>query len=410
MVYSKTKLEKALLLLLVFLFSFGVAGAEKFFVLAMLGVLLIDTFTMYQGVLRIEVDNQMIYLVLWGIGYTFMAILQGSGVIKSAVYFLIGPMVLCEVYRRIVSDCQTDKQWLKAILLPAFGLFLHAVLNIAFSKKLGYFAHSHEHVYDIWTGSFNNRTIIGLYLAPLSVLCIPLALVGKGVISNPVRVCLAVCALLSLGVTAEMGNRTLLVIMFIIFAVCFFVLLKDSRHKLQIIASLLLAVTVIALLYSYDVFGMQTFIKNSYVFRRMSASGLHTSRFGVYLDTLKQFPAFIFGGLSARYFEAGLGLSYAHNIWIDIFIYAGFIPCVLFVLYTITILRYAYRTIQCAETMCMKYVTIAFTLGIFLNWAVEPVLEADPYYFADCCGLFTVFNSYAKRHAEPKPIMTAPYR
>ena len=143
--------------------------------------------------------------------------------------------------------------------------------------------------------------------------------------------------------------------------------------------------------YQINLFGLKKFILSSHLIQRNAV--LESSRWQVYREIITNFFEFIGGWMTGG--DIVLSTGYAHNMWLDIYIFSGIVPTLFFLIYTIRVLREMFKCYQKSETMKEKLMIVAFVLGILLNWAVEPVLEANPYYVSVCIAIFSLIEEYA---------------
>ena len=88
-----------------------------------------------------------------------------------------------------------------------------------------------------------------------------------------------------------------------------------------------------------------------------------------------------------------IGLSYAHNIWLDCYIEAGVIPFIALIIIAIVMIKYIFYAVR--NFYISDYLSVIYMIvGLLLLWSVEPVLQADPYWFCSCVGVFSAIQEY----------------
>ena len=385
---KEKKIGSHALIILLFLYSLGIGNWEKYFVLIFFVYVLF-------GKYRFRVSNsQFIPLILWGVTYSIMYILRGNNFFTGSIYYLISPLVFFllakKMYQKVALD--NKKEFIKLILFTvSLGFFFHGTLNILSSALNGTFNVSFEYVYDIWSHKLNNRTIIGLYLSPIVFITVPMLFFERKSIKIGFRIICLILLTLALLQSIYIGNRTILVIFVLLSIICLLIIIKDSKKKFQIIGGIIFVGMMFVVAYQINLFGLKKFILSSHLIQRNA--GLESSRWQVYREIITNFFEFIGGWMTGG--DIVLSTGYAHNMWLDIYIFSGIVPTLFFLIYTIRVLREMFKCYQKSETMKEKLMIVAFVLGILLNWAVEPVLEANPYYVSVCIAIFSLIEEYA---------------
>lgn len=96
---------------------------------------------------------------------------------------------------------------------------------------------------------------------------------------------------------------------------------------------------------------------------------------------------------------AGPGVRFAHNLWLDVARYAGLIPFVLLVLFTVRSLRNTYKAIRKNPNELLLNTTLLnFTLASLLIFFVEPVMEGLFFLFTLFCLFQGMINGYLKQN------------
>ena len=85
-----------------------------------------------------------------------------------------------------------------------------------------------------------------------------------------------------------------------------------------------------------------------------------------------------------KYITEPSRFEYLHNMWLDIYNVAGIVPFIFFVFFCVLTLKrvWIYKKIMNLRNNNDEYNMVIFLLlAIILNCAVEPIIEANPYYF-----------------------------
>lgn len=380
----------SIITLTLFLYAMGFLGAEKYIV-ALLLAELTALLLLSKRNLLIFFDEQIIPLILWCLSYTVMCIVKDGEYITNIIYYFAAPMILYCLGKVTMQYSSAEKSIVNLIIAVSIGFFIHGFADIIVSIYKGTFENNAEFIYDIWRKVLNNRTIIGLYLTPIVCISIPLLFVKDEGISVFIRALLVLLTVLSLLSSIYIGNRSILVITAILVLAGMIFGYTVSENKRAFITVCILIFTAVIISTAVNLFGLKTFVNNSFLSKR-SAGGLSSLRWKVYADFIKHFIDYS-GGWITIGDKAGIELRWAHNIWIDICIFGGWFPFACFIWYTIRILKDVKRLFHASNCRALRAVITLFTLGILLNWAVEPILDANPYYFSVCCFIFSMFGA-----------------
>ena len=383
-----------ILYVLLFMFALGFGNYERY-ILAV--VLLIYLYVVFRsgGRLSIYKRSPVAPLALWGIMYFAFYALEGNDFITGLFYYFICPVLFWFVGRDIASE-KDDKTNPYLVLALCGGLLIHGILNISTSIKGGYFLYNAEYIHDYWSGRMVSRTIVGMYMTPFVCASIPIVFLWDKAIKLNIKLLLLSGTIVALGLSIYVGNRSLIAIAVLVLAFSAFYGLKVSRHKGRFFLAISIGVLLIAFLLSNSFFSIDEFIDNSFLARR-NLNLLQDGRWKAYTYVFNHFFDFIFGWISSKGGVSSIGLNWAHNIWIDIYIYSGIVPALVFVVFSIRTFCNSLKYVRCNNApSSLRLISIIVLIGIFLNWAVEPVLSANPYYFALCCLFFGVFENWAQ--------------
>lgn len=391
---TKNRHDRRLFEIASFALAFGVGHYEKYITIAFIVVYFVFYLLARKKRCVLHKRSEGIPLLLWGFIYVFYEILYGADPFTSAVYFLIGPMCLYLYADQIVKPDTNEQDIVKLCLIISAGYFLHGILSILVSIRLRAFQINAEHILDFWTHEKHNRTIIGMYLTPIFLCGVPTALFLGDYIKKAHRLLIMAGCCVSIIASIYVGNRTLLVIAAFTVFLCVAQGIIISKKKGSIIAVSIFLLILALIMIQMDVFGLKEFVQNSFLAKR-NTDGLSSSRWQVYGDIAKNMWAYRFGFLSTQG-SSGIALGYAHNLWLDVLIFSGYIPFALLMIFTLKVIAVAIRMQRRQVTVGYRILVLCTTAGILLNWAVEPVLSANPYYFMQCCLMFALFEKHER--------------
>lgn len=379
-----------ILYVLLFLFALGFGNYERY-ILAV--VLLIYLYVVFRsgGRLSIYKRSPVAPLALWGIMYFAFYALEGNDFITGLFYYFIGPVLFWLVGRDIASE-KNENTNLYLVLAVCGGLLIHGILNISTSISGGYFLYNAEYIHDYWSGRMVSRTIVGMYMTPFVCVSIPIVFLWDKGVKTIVKILLFAGTIAALGLSIYVGNRSIIAISVLVLVFSVLYGMRVSKNKVRTFIGIVFGIFLLIIVLSGSVIDIGGYIGNSYLSRRNS-NLLQDGRWVVYSYVFHHFFDFIFGWISSSGGVTSVGLDWAHNIWIDIYVYAGIIPAVAFIVFSIRIFKNSLKLVRNSKvSSSLRLTSIIVVIGIYLNWAVEPVLVANPYYFAICCFIFGVFE------------------
>lgn len=381
-----------ILYILLFLFSLGFGNYERYLMAA---VLLIYIFVVFRsgGRLSVYKRSPVVPLALWGSIYFAFYVLEGNDFMTGLFYYFIGPVLFWFVGRDIASE-KDENTNLYLVLAVCSGLLIHGILNISTSITGEYFLYNAEYIHDYWSGRMVSRTIVGMYMTPFVCAAIPIIFLWDRGVKLVIKFLLLIGTLIALGLSIYVGNRSLLVIAILILIFSILFGMRVSKNKMRTFIGIIFGLFLLVIVLSGSVIDIGGYINNSFLSRR-NTNLFEDGRWAAYSYVFDHFFDFIFGWISSRGGVSSVGLDWAHNIWIDIYIYSGIIPVLLFIAFSIGSFRNGLQLVRNTNiSSSLRLISIIVLIGIFLNWAVEPVLVANPYYFALCCFMFGSFEKW----------------
>lgn len=124
-------------------------------------------------------------------------------------------------------------------------------------------------------------------------------------------------------------------------------------------------------------------IRNFEVFDRFQNEGLESGRYQAWAEILAAMPNNLMGGRAFPISE-----SYAHNIWLDTFYDAGFLPMILLLFFHALHIKPIIKIVSSKLPETIIVLLICVMIPTFIGFQGEPVLQASLFYFATSCCLF----------------------
>lgn len=317
-------------------------------------------------------------LAAFGVSY---ALFSGGGWRGLAYYALLPLMAYA------VGWCGAEQGGVRdQILGLTLGFALHACLN-----ALVNFGNSRYQLVDFWSGSFRTATGSGfLNTMIFSAAAYSLFLERRRWMKLLLLTATAVC----LGYALQLGTRTQLVILA---ATLGMFCLTQRKLGSRVLAVLVCLAAGIWLCCRLNVLGLGDFVSGSNLMARITeGTGLRQSnaeRLGQFFKGLRNLYDHPLGGRAEEY--------YYHNLWLDVGRVAGVIPLVPLLAFQLTaavhVLRLCREERQDAGLRCLLG---CVWLGLFLNAAVEPVLEGMLDLFLAFCAVSGMADGRDRRRGD----------
>ena len=226
----------------------------------------------------------------------------------------------------------------KVIYLLALGMGTHLILNSIYElivHELNGFLFSSSH-YDIWTRQKKTSTMIAIDL-DLLIACLYYLLFHEKD-KRIKNICIGVFVL-GMSYLIIIGRRTQSILLLLLLGISFvyetfFLKIIGEKQKKAFIriSSIVLSVILVLLaIYSFDLFGMQTVMDEFRIVMKLKESLIGDERFNALFKAISLMPKYLFGG---QQISKAMELE-VHNFWLDIYDYAGIVPFVLILVYSI---------------------------------------------------------------------------
>lgn len=95
----------------------------------------------------------------------------------------------------------------------------------------------------------------------------------------------------------------------------------------------------------------------------------------------------------------GLGVGYAHDLWLDVYDTVGVIPFVLICAYSIISMRRCLCFIRYSKDTNINLLVCCVYISLFVSFFVEPIMDACPMVFAVYCFIDGMLSRYMKEGA-----------
>lgn len=266
----------------------------------------------------------------------------------------------------------------KIIYLFAISMGFHVILNAIIEYILhghhGFFMSSTH--YDFWTREKISNTATAIN-GDILIGCLYYFLFHEK--NKNMKWSGLLVFVLSMFYLLVIGRRTPVLM---IFFACLFsfiyesFVLKTVTEKLRksfitLMAASIIFVATIAVIYYFNIFDCQQVLNNYRIVHKFTKGFINDQRFELYFGSFPLMPTYLFGG---QKISSILG-EQVHDFWIDIYDYAGIVPCVIMLYYSYiyadNILRF-YKSHNIDNNL--KILMVGVFTCIIMQMFFEPVM------------------------------------
>ena len=325
---------------------------------------------------QFKVNSPRTFIVLCLFGVSFYAFSHQLG-----FYSVMGFTLPMAYYIGSNIKDPSEEKIKKLIYLFAIAMASHVILNAVAELYLhgihGFF-NSSTH-YDFWTRDkiANTQTAVN---ADILIGCIYYLLFHEK--NRKWKNFCLIVFVLNMFYLLVIGRRTPVILLFLSLILAFiyeaFVLKSVSeKRKRQFFSLLLIGIACIAcviLVYSFDLFHLRAVLDETHIVHKFKQGLLNDERFRLYFGSFRLMPKYPFGG---QKISAELG-EQIHDLWIDVYDYAGAITCGLIILYSVlaaSVILRMYRNSIFSKDLK------TFCFGVFVcivtQMFVEPIMTGS---------------------------------
>ena len=264
----------------------------------------------------------------------------------------------------------------KLIYIIALGMGAHVILNLLYEFYLyGFDFVKHGSHLDIWTQSKIAATTTATnYMIIIG--CIYFIIFKEKNKKN--KLLFLFTFLIMMYYNLYLGRRTPILILPICLIVCFVCEFLVFNGNKKLMKKILLIFTIVFttafIFWLFDLLGFKTRISGLPFYKKFLQEGLSSGRLEILIEGAKLMPYYLWGGQNISNI---LGIGF-HDLWTDIYDYAGIIPFVLFVIYTVYDAVVAYKVIRNNKNNNdLKLLLIGVLLTCFLQSILEPLLTGS---------------------------------
>lgn len=324
--------------------------------------------------LKFKVNDPKLFIGLCLFGLAFFAFTYKYNAFYSVMGFT------CPMAYYIGSNMKhpSEENIKKIVYLFAISMSLHIILNSIYE----YIVHGHHGFfmstthYDFWTKEkiANTATAVNI---DILIGCLYYLIFHEK--NNAVRISLFVLFAASLFYLLVIARRTPIFMAAIVMVFSFVYeayILKNSTKKQRKIFTILAccAIATVALLvtiYSLNLFNCRVTWDGYHIVQKFKQKFINDQRFELYFGSFGLMPNYLWGG---QHISTILG-EQVHDFWIDIYDYAGIVPCFVMIVCSVMELMVIIRCLKSNRISNeFKTLILGVSICIIMQLFFEPVM------------------------------------
>lgn len=344
---------------------------------------------LFLNVDKIKINVPLLLLMAFSVLYFSFYTHWNGYIFKNIICFLVGPWAAYIMGRIFVENSKNERAFVVLMITLALGMFLHGVLNwITYLRSALYSFHSYYRLsVDVWRNEEVNVNATGLMYVFATGISLGV-LFSK--LQKRYKIVAAAVVLASAMLSAFFANRALIlsVMLILTFKILVRAFSKNVPNRKKIITIVVLTAAVLfsTVAFSFNLMGITDWFFSLKVVQRAGDSG----RLDVWLSLFRS-------GDWIKYPFGAPNPPFRHNLWLDIYSAAGVLPFVLFAILTVYFIRrfFVFRSIAIERGENDTYeIFQCLCISFFLNCAIEPIIEGNPYYFMSILMFMGAMEGY----------------
>lgn len=366
-IWSNNKYIEILINLMLFLLGINFMHLGQLFLPLICLLLFIDR------KFKFKVDNIKIFIILCLFSISFFIFSY-----KLGIYAVMGFTLPMAYYIGSNMNEVSQKNVKYVIYILALGMASYLVLNFFYELSFLDFSYlivkvRHE---DVWTGQVVRPTLMGLYSYLLiAVLCYVVFREENKLI----KLLFLLIFLIIMIYNISLARRTLVLVVGVSLMIWLFLVyirgktnVKKALLKLTMIIAIVLILTIIVL--KINLFGIWDFISKTSLYHKFVGYGLSSERIDYLIEGIKLAPHNLWGN---REISNQIG-NLLHDLWSDIYDYAGCIPWLLMIIYSISSLRELVK-LERNKNHDYRFRIMVLTVFVvfFIAFLLEPIMTSS---------------------------------
>lgn len=278
------------------------------------------------------------------------------------------------------------------IYILALGMATYLLINFAFELTQYPLKNLFGKVrrYDIWTRELIRPTIISVNAYLLISIFYYVIRFEKNRLIKLVSIILFVNVIVY---NIALSRRTILLVIALSFVLCFIldilytknIIFNKKIRRILLSSILLISILGFSIIY-FDLFGVWTIFKNTGLYDKIISYGIRSDRLDYLVQAIKLAPYHLWGGQEISNI---IGIQ-IHDLWSDIFDYAGIIPWLLILTYSIKCISTFISCIKNKQiNKNLKLMFINLFVVILISLMMEPAFTSTSIYVIIVVLLFT---------------------
>ena len=380
-IWSKNKYVDILINVLLFLTGINFLHYGQLILPIICFILFVD------NKLKFKVNNPKVFIILCLFGISFYAFSYQLG------FYSVMGFTLPMAYYIGSNIKRYDEESIKYLIyLFAISMALHIALNMVYElniRGLRKLFNSSTH-YDFWTKDKMSTTVTATNLMFLIGCSYYLLFNEKNKLIKYLSLSLFAIVM---GYCLIVGRRTSVLAFILVFVFSF---IYDQLHfnqkdvirkrLLYFVLFILLVVLFFAILFILKEKGIRTIFDNVYIFYKFSQSIFDENRFHLYKSFIELMPKYLWGG---QKISTIIGFQ-IHELWLDVYDYAGIVTYILLLIYTYFYVKEIYKLYKSDIKTEYKGLFLSIFIIITIQMFLEPVMTAASLFLLICIIYGTV--------------------
>ena len=327
---------------------------------------------------RFKVNNIKTFVVLCLFGISFFIFSY-----KLGVYAVMG-FTLPMAYYIGSNMNRSNKNNLKYVIyLLAFSMSTYLLINFAFELTQYPLQNLFAKVrrYDIWTRQLVRPTLLSVHGYILIGTMYYLLRFEKNGLIKVIGTILFINLLIY---NVAMARRTIILFIILSLLLCLFLdiffasnIRLNNKTIFKFLIILIAVIIIICSICYFNVFGIWDIVTSTGLYDKLVSYGFKSERINYLIEGIKLVPYHLWGG---QEISSIIGIQ-IHDLWSDIYDYAGLIPWALIVVYSLYCLKVIVNTIKLQVlSKNMKLLLINIFLIIAVSMMMEPAFTSTSVY------------------------------
>ena len=319
---------------------------------------------------KFEVSSKIVFIILCLFALTFFGFS-----FKLGFYSVMG-FCLPMAYYIGQNLNRSEDNIKKLIYIIALGMGVHVLLNMAYDFSIyGTELFRHTSHYDIWTKSEATLTAMAAnYMFMIGVIYYVIFKEKK----LSIKIGFSLIFVIMMIYNMTIGRRTPILMLGICFVLCFvsdfFIYGGNKKLMRNILIAILGIMLICAFVWVTDFMGIKTRIYYLPFLVKFRTYGFSSGRLEILFDGIKLMPKHLWGG---QEISTILDIE-LHDLWTDIFDYAGVIPFGLMAVYTVIQVTMFVKILRNKKiSSSFKVLLTGVFTACFLQAMLEPLMTGS---------------------------------